>query len=73
MSLFVDTPIQYLKGVGPKLGENLKKRDIHTVGDRGEQGLIEREFLDECAERGANTDRAEHDEPPGKGARVRRD
>ncbi|MBC86795.1 MAG: ATP-dependent DNA helicase RecG [Bdellovibrionaceae bacterium] len=33
MSLFVDTPIQYLKGVGPKLGDLLRKRDIHTVGD----------------------------------------
>ncbi len=33
MSLFYDTSIQYLKGVGPKLGTFFAKKDIHTVGD----------------------------------------
>lgn len=33
MSLYFDTPIQYLKGVGPKLGTLLKKKGIHTLGD----------------------------------------
>ena len=28
-----DTPVQYIKGVGPKLAEVLKKRSIHTVKD----------------------------------------
>ena len=28
-----DTPVQYIKGVGPKLAEVLKKRSIYTVKD----------------------------------------
>ena len=31
--MYIDTPIQYLKGVGPKLGTILKKRGIHTLED----------------------------------------
>ncbi len=33
MGLYFDTPIQYLKGVGPKLGGLLKKKGIHTFED----------------------------------------
>jgi ATP-dependent DNA helicase RecG len=33
MALRLDTPVQYLKGVGPKLGDLFYKRDIKTVGD----------------------------------------
>lgn len=33
MSLYFDTPIQYLKGVGPKLGTILKKKGIQTLED----------------------------------------
>jgi ATP-dependent DNA helicase RecG len=33
MALRLDTPVQYLKGVGPKLGDTLLKREIRTVGD----------------------------------------
>ncbi len=33
MSLYFDTPIQYLKGVGPKLGELLRKKGIRTLED----------------------------------------
>lgn len=33
MALRLDTPVQFLKGVGPKLGDLLSKRDIKTVGD----------------------------------------
>ena len=33
MGLYIDTPIQYLKGVGPKLGTILKKKGIHTLND----------------------------------------
>ena len=33
MSVRLDTPIQYLKGVGPKLGDTLRKRGISTIGD----------------------------------------
>lgn len=33
MSINSDTPIQYLKGVGPKLGDVLSKRGISTIGD----------------------------------------
>ena len=33
MGLYIDTPIQYLKGVGPKLGTLLKKKGIHTLED----------------------------------------
>ena len=33
MSLYFDTPIQYLKGVGPKLGEVLRKKGVRTLGD----------------------------------------
>jgi ATP-dependent DNA helicase RecG len=33
MSLYFDTPIQYLKGVGPKLGDLLKKKGVRTLGD----------------------------------------
>ncbi|USN48961.1 MAG: ATP-dependent DNA helicase RecG [Pseudobdellovibrionaceae bacterium] len=29
----IDTQVQYLKGVGPKLGEALRKRGVSTVGD----------------------------------------
>ena len=31
--LQLDTPVQYVKGVGPKLAEVLKKRSIHVVKD----------------------------------------
>ena len=31
--LYFDTPVQYLKGVGPKLGTLLKKKGIHTLSD----------------------------------------
>ncbi|MCB0384409.1 MAG: DEAD/DEAH box helicase, partial [Bdellovibrionales bacterium] len=33
MAISIDTPVQYLKGVGPKLGEVLRKRGIGTVED----------------------------------------
>lgn len=33
MALELKTPIQYMKGVGPKLGDLLRKRGIDTVGD----------------------------------------
>lgn len=33
MAIEIDTPIQFLKGVGPKLGNVLGKRGIHTVND----------------------------------------
>lgn len=33
MNLTVDTEIQYLKGVGPKLGDVFSKRGVDTVGD----------------------------------------
>lgn len=33
MHLKLDTPIQYVKGVGPKLAGVLRKRDISTIGD----------------------------------------
>ncbi|MCB0379493.1 MAG: ATP-dependent DNA helicase RecG, partial [Bdellovibrionales bacterium] len=33
MALYIDTPIQYLKGVGPKLGDMLKKRGFRTLED----------------------------------------
>ncbi|MCB0412615.1 MAG: ATP-dependent DNA helicase RecG, partial [Bdellovibrionales bacterium] len=33
MAINIDTPIQYLKGVGPKLGDILAKRDIRSVND----------------------------------------
>lgn len=33
MSLRLDTPIQYLKGVGPKLGDVLRKKGVDTVQD----------------------------------------
>ncbi len=33
MSLYFDTPIQYLKGVGPKLGTLLRKKGIATIED----------------------------------------
>ena len=29
----LDTPVQYLKGVGPKISSVLAKKDIHKVGD----------------------------------------
>ena len=32
MSRQIDTPVQYLKGVGPKLGDVLRKRGIDTIG-----------------------------------------
>ncbi|MAV90382.1 MAG: ATP-dependent DNA helicase RecG [Bdellovibrionaceae bacterium] len=32
-TLKLDTPLQYLKGVGPKLGTLLAKRDLRSVGD----------------------------------------
>lgn len=32
-SLKLDTPLQFLKGVGPKLGTLLAKRELKTVGD----------------------------------------
>lgn len=33
MAVHIETSIQYLKGVGPKLGEVLRKRNIETIGD----------------------------------------
>ncbi|MCB0363322.1 MAG: ATP-dependent DNA helicase RecG, partial [Bdellovibrionales bacterium] len=33
MPIAIDTSVQYLKGVGPKLGAQLGRRGIHTVGD----------------------------------------
>lgn len=33
MSLTIDTSVQYIKGVGPKLGGILSRRGINTVGD----------------------------------------
>ena len=33
MSMFYDTSIQYLKGVGPKLGQILSRKGISTAGD----------------------------------------
>lgn len=33
MPLEINTPVQFLKGVGPKLGDMLRKRGIATVGD----------------------------------------
>lgn len=33
MALSFDTEVQYLKGVGPKLGDVLRRRGVHTVGD----------------------------------------
>lgn len=33
MSLYLDTSLQYLKGVGPKLGQTLRRRGIATVQD----------------------------------------
>jgi ATP-dependent DNA helicase RecG len=33
MSLQFDTDVQFVKGVGPKLGETLRKRSIHQVKD----------------------------------------
>lgn len=33
VSLKLDTPIQFLKGVGPKLGETLRKKGVATVKD----------------------------------------
>ena len=33
MSLKLDTPVQFLKGVGPKLGDTLRKKGIETIQD----------------------------------------
>ena len=33
MGLYIDTPIQYLKGVGPKLGTILRRRGVATIQD----------------------------------------
>ncbi|MEM7647117.1 MAG: ATP-dependent DNA helicase RecG, partial [Pseudomonadota bacterium] len=33
MGLYFDTPIQFLKGVGPKLGQILRKKGIQTLDD----------------------------------------
>jgi ATP-dependent DNA helicase RecG len=33
MAVNFETDIQYLKGVGPKLGSVLAKRGVYTVGD----------------------------------------
>lgn len=33
MAVQIDTPIQYLKGVGPKLGDILRRRGVSTVGE----------------------------------------
>lgn len=33
MSLKLDTPVQFLKGVGPKLGDVLRKKGVETVQD----------------------------------------
>lgn len=32
MAVTIDTPVQFVKGVGPKLGDLLRKKDILTVG-----------------------------------------
>jgi ATP-dependent DNA helicase RecG len=31
--LELSTPVQYVKGVGPRIGEVLAAKGIHTVGD----------------------------------------
>ncbi|HLW54405.1 MAG TPA: hypothetical protein VKW06_16330, partial [Candidatus Angelobacter sp.] len=31
--LELSTPVQYVKGVGPRIGEILATKGIHTVGD----------------------------------------
>ena len=31
--LELDTPVQYVKGIGPRLAEILASKDIHTVDD----------------------------------------
>lgn len=33
MALYLDTDVQYIKGVGPKLAQSLAKKGIHKVGD----------------------------------------
>lgn len=33
MPLYLDTDVQYIKGVGPKLAQSLAKKGIHKVGD----------------------------------------
>ncbi len=33
MAIDINTPVQYLKGVGPKLGDVLRKRGVETIGD----------------------------------------
>jgi ATP-dependent DNA helicase RecG len=33
MNMDLDTPVQFLKGVGPKISSLLAKKDIHKVGD----------------------------------------
>jgi ATP-dependent DNA helicase RecG len=33
MNLKLDTPVQFIKGVGPKFGDVLKKKGVHTVQD----------------------------------------
>ena len=33
MAIHINTPIQYLKGVGPRLSDLLRKRQVETVGD----------------------------------------
>ncbi|MDZ4676884.1 MAG: ATP-dependent DNA helicase RecG [Oligoflexia bacterium] len=33
MSLELDTPVQFIKGVGPKVSSLLARKDIHNVGD----------------------------------------
>ena len=43
-SLKLDTPIQYLKGIGPKRGELLKKVDVQTIEDL--LGYFPRRYLD---------------------------
>ncbi len=54
--LELSTPVQYVKGVGPRIGEVLAGKGIHTVGDlvhyllsfRGEGPALQpaREFLE---------------------------
>lgn len=33
MAIHIDTPVQYIKGVGPKLGQLFSQRGVHTVSE----------------------------------------
>lgn len=41
-ALRIDTPVQFIRGVGPHLGGVLARKDIHSVKDlyRGTRGLM---------------------------------